>query len=163
LNTAAIVQKATTQEKQNKFLPTDASFRILGRLLEVVSLIDSAVGSGQPTEKKTKKFGNIGLDIETDLRDFEEEKSSLRISESSGAMPPEQQQGSLARKNVIFGGYFTEKEKQYKPIISNNKDLKILQETQNFKVSRKIKLNFILNLANNNQLIFARHRKYNYR
>jgi hypothetical protein len=33
------------------------------------------VGSGQPTERKTKTLGNIGLDIETDLREFEKRKS----------------------------------------------------------------------------------------
>jgi hypothetical protein len=112
LNIAAIVPNAPTQEKQNTFLPTDASFRILGRKLEVVSLHESAVGSGQPTEIKTKNLGNLGLDIETDLRDFEEENSSGRISEAPGATTPEQQQGSLARKNVIFEGYFTEEEKK---------------------------------------------------
>jgi hypothetical protein len=72
LKTAAIVPNAPVQEKQNKFLPTDVSFRILGRFLEVVSLNDNAVRSGQTTEIKTKKLGNIGLDIQTDLRDFEE-------------------------------------------------------------------------------------------
>jgi hypothetical protein len=35
-----------------KLLPTDASFRFLGRYLEVVSLNDSAVGSSQSTEIK---------------------------------------------------------------------------------------------------------------
>jgi hypothetical protein len=102
LNIAVIVPNAPTQEKQNKFLPTDASFRILGRNKEVVSLHDSAVGSGQPTEIKTKNLGNLRLDIETDLKDFEEENSSRRIRESPGATTPEQQQGSLARKNYYF-------------------------------------------------------------
>jgi hypothetical protein len=157
LNTAIIVPNAPAQEKQNKFLPTDASFRILGRYKEVVSINDSAVGSGQPTEKKTKNLGNLGLDIETDLRDFEEKNSSRRISEGSGATTPEHQQGSLTRKNVIFVGYFTEEEKKtlkekinnnqfdddnflYKPINLINKNSIYSQEVQNFKVSRRIKL-----------------------
>jgi disulfide oxidoreductase YuzD len=72
LNTVVIVANAPVEEKQNKFLPTDASFRILERYKEVVSINDNAVGSCKPTEKKTKNLGNIGLDIETDLRDFEE-------------------------------------------------------------------------------------------
>jgi hypothetical protein len=39
------------------------------------------VGSGQPTEIKTKNLGNIGLDIETVLREFEKENPSRRICE----------------------------------------------------------------------------------
>jgi hypothetical protein len=61
LNTAAIAPNVPFQEKQNKFLPTDASFLILGRYLEVVSLNDRAVESGQPTERKTKTLGTSGL------------------------------------------------------------------------------------------------------
>jgi hypothetical protein len=45
-------------------LSTGVSFQFLGRKLAVVSLQDSAVGSGQPTEIKTKNLGNIGLNIE---------------------------------------------------------------------------------------------------
>jgi hypothetical protein len=37
LNTTAMVTNAPVKEKQNKFLPTDPSFRILGKLSEVVS------------------------------------------------------------------------------------------------------------------------------
>jgi hypothetical protein len=158
LITAAIDSNAQVQEIQNKFLPTDASFRILGSYKEVVSINDSAVGSGQPTEKKTKNLGNIQLDIETDLRDFEEKNSSRRISKGSGATSLGQQQGSLARKNVNFVGYFTEKEKQllrdkinanqfdeeiflYKPINFDMKNSNNSQKVQNFKISRRMKLN----------------------
>jgi hypothetical protein len=115
------------------------------------------MGSGEHTEKKTKNLGNIGLDIETDLRDFEKKNSSRRISEGSGATSPGQQQGSLARKNVIFVVYFTEKEKEtlrekinnnqfdediflYKPIKFIKKNSINSQEVQNFKVSRRVKL-----------------------
>jgi hypothetical protein len=71
------------------------------------------VGSGQPTEIKTKNLGNIGLDIETDLRDLDKENSYRRIREGSGVTTPEQQQGSLARKNIVFEGNFIEEEKQF--------------------------------------------------
>jgi hypothetical protein len=94
-------------------LSPGVSFQFLGRKIEVVILHDSAVGSGQPTEGKTKNLGNIGLDIETDLRDSEEKNSSGRISEGPGATSPGQQQGSLARENVIFVRYFTEKKNNY--------------------------------------------------
>jgi hypothetical protein len=47
-----------------------------GKYFEVVSLNDSAVESGQPTERKIKNLLNIGPDIETDLREFDEENSS---------------------------------------------------------------------------------------
>jgi hypothetical protein len=103
------------------------------------------VGSGQPTEKKT------------DLREFEEKNSSRRISEGSGATTPEQQQGSLARKNLIFEGYFTDEEKkilrekinnnqfdddnfQYRTINSIHKNLINDQNTPNIKVRKRIKL-----------------------
>jgi hypothetical protein len=63
----------------------------------------------------------------------------------------------LARKNVIFEGYFTEKEKKtlrekinnnqfdednflYKPIKFMKKNSNNNQEVQNFKVSRRAKL-----------------------
>jgi hypothetical protein len=59
----------------------DVSFRFLGRNLEVVFLHDSAVGSGQPIERKTKNLGNIGIDIKTDLREFDKQSSSRRTSE----------------------------------------------------------------------------------
>jgi hypothetical protein len=77
----AIVSNASSQEVLIIFLPTDASFRNLGRVIEVVFLNDSAVGSGQPTEIKTKNLGNMGLNIENDLRDFDKENSSRRMSE----------------------------------------------------------------------------------
>jgi hypothetical protein len=57
-----------------KHLPTDVSYQFLGRKLEVVSLNDSSVESGQPTEIKTKNLGNNRLDIETDLKEFDKEK-----------------------------------------------------------------------------------------
>jgi hypothetical protein len=63
------------------FLSTDASYQFMRRFLEVVSLNDSAVGSGQPTEIKTKNIGNIGLYIEIDLMEFDKNNSSRRISE----------------------------------------------------------------------------------
>jgi hypothetical protein len=66
-------------------------------MLEVVSLNDSAVGSGQPKERKTKNLGNIGLDIETDLREIEEENPSRRIIEGLEATSFEQKLGTLAR------------------------------------------------------------------
>jgi hypothetical protein len=50
-------------------LSTGVSFQFLRRIIEVVSLYDSTVGSGQTTERKTKNIGNIGLDIKTDLGD----------------------------------------------------------------------------------------------
>jgi hypothetical protein len=59
---------------RRKTLSTGVSFQFLGRKFTVVSLHDSPVGSGQPTEIKTKNLGNIGLDIETDWREFEKEK-----------------------------------------------------------------------------------------
>jgi hypothetical protein len=52
-------------------LSTGVSIQFLGRNLEDVSLNDSAVGSGQSTERKTKNLENIGLDIETDLKEIE--------------------------------------------------------------------------------------------
>jgi hypothetical protein len=55
----------------HKFSTTDASYRFLGRYLEIFTLNDSHVGSGQPTEIKTKNLVNILPDIETDLRKFE--------------------------------------------------------------------------------------------
>jgi hypothetical protein len=58
------------------------------------------VGSGQPTERKTKNFGNIGLDIEIDLREIDKENSSRRISNDSGSTTPEQH-GTLARNNCL--------------------------------------------------------------
>jgi uncharacterized FlaG/YvyC family protein len=78
-------------------LSTGVSIQFLGRKKEVVSLHDSAVGTGQPIERKTKNLGNIGLDIETDLREFEKENTSRRISESLEATSSEQQQGTSAR------------------------------------------------------------------
>jgi hypothetical protein len=48
------------------------------------------VRSGQPTEIKRKNLGTIGLDIETDLREFEEKISSQRINEGSKATTLEQ-------------------------------------------------------------------------
>jgi hypothetical protein len=62
-------------------LSTGVSFQFLGSEAEDVSLNDSVVGLGQPTERKTKNLWNIGLDIETVLREFEEENPSRRISE----------------------------------------------------------------------------------
>jgi hypothetical protein len=44
-----------------KFLPTDASYGFQGRYLEVISLDDSAVGSGQPAEIKQQTLGTSGL------------------------------------------------------------------------------------------------------
>jgi hypothetical protein len=113
LNTAAIVPNAPSQEKQNKFLPTNASFQILGRVKEVVSINDRAVGSGQPTEIKTKNLGILGLDIETDLRDFEEKNSSRRISEGPGATTPEQQQGSSAIKMLFLKDILQKKKRKH--------------------------------------------------
>jgi hypothetical protein len=55
------------------------------------------VGSGQPTERKTKKLGNIRLVIGTDLREFKKENLSQRISEGLEATRSEQQQGTSAR------------------------------------------------------------------
>jgi hypothetical protein len=81
-----------------KFLSTDVSYRFLVRKLEVASLNDIAVRSGQHTERKTKNLGNIGLDIETDLREFDKENSSRRISEGLRATALEQQPETLARK-----------------------------------------------------------------
>jgi hypothetical protein len=78
-------------------LSTGVSFQILGRQIEVVSLHDSAVGSGQATERKTKNLGNIRLDIETDLREFEKENPSRRINEGLEITSSEQQQGTSAR------------------------------------------------------------------
>jgi hypothetical protein len=115
------------------------------------------VGSSQPTEIKTKNLENLGLDKETDLRDFEKENSSRRISEGPGATTPEQQQGILARKNIIFEGYFTNEEKKklkekinknqfdnekflYKPINFINKNSINDQEVQNFRIRRRVKL-----------------------
>jgi hypothetical protein len=69
------------QTIRRKTLSTGVSFQYLGCEAEDVSLNDSAVGSGQPTERKTKNLGNIGLDIETDWREFEKENTSRRISE----------------------------------------------------------------------------------
>jgi hypothetical protein len=88
----AITQQLTT-------LSTGVSFQFLGRKLEVVSLYDSAVGLGQPTERKTKNLGNIGLDIETDLREIEKQNPSQRISEGLEATTSEQQHGTSARNN----------------------------------------------------------------
>jgi hypothetical protein len=48
------------------------------------------VGEGQHTERKTANLGNIGLDIETDLREFEKENPSRRISEGLEAISSEQ-------------------------------------------------------------------------
>jgi hypothetical protein len=62
-------------------LSTGVSIQFLGRKLEVVSLNNSAVGSGQPAERKTKILGNIGLDIATDLREIEKQNTSRRISQ----------------------------------------------------------------------------------
>jgi hypothetical protein len=47
-------------------------------------------------QRKTKNLGNIGLVIETDLREFEKEKPSRRISEGLEATSSEQQQGTSA-------------------------------------------------------------------
>jgi hypothetical protein len=71
-------------------LSTEVSIQFLGRKLEIVSLNDSAVGSGQHTERKTKNLGNIGIDIETDLREIEKENPSQRISEGLEATTSEQ-------------------------------------------------------------------------
>jgi hypothetical protein len=43
----------------------------------MIALWDQA----NPQRKKTKNLGNIGLDIETDLREFEKENTSQKISE----------------------------------------------------------------------------------
>jgi hypothetical protein len=71
-------------------LSTGVSFQFLGRKIEVVSLHDSAVGSGQSTERKIKNLGNIGLDYEIDLREYEKENSSRRISKGLEAILSEQ-------------------------------------------------------------------------
>jgi hypothetical protein len=63
----------------HKSLSTGVSIQYLERKLEVAFLNDSAVGSGQPTERKTKNLGSIGLDIKTDLRVIEKENTSRRI------------------------------------------------------------------------------------
>jgi hypothetical protein len=57
------------------------------------------VRSGQPTERKTKNLGNIGLDIETDLREIEEQNPSRMISEGLEATTSKQQQGPSARND----------------------------------------------------------------
>jgi hypothetical protein len=49
--------------------------------------------------RKTKNLGNIGLDIETDLWEFEKENPTLRISEGLEATTSQQQQGTSG-KNV---------------------------------------------------------------
>jgi hypothetical protein len=56
------------------------------------------VGSGQPTERKTKNLGNIGLDNKTDLGKVDEENSSRRISEGSEATSSEQNEGTWQGK-----------------------------------------------------------------
>jgi hypothetical protein len=82
-----------------KSLSPGVSIQYLGRKLEVVFLNDSAVESGQPTERKTKNLGNIGLDIKTDLRVIEKENPSGIISEGSEATTSEQQHGTSARND----------------------------------------------------------------
>jgi hypothetical protein len=72
----------------------DVSFRFLGRKLEVVFLHDCPVVLSQPTERKRKNLGSIGLDIKTDLREFDKQSSSRRTSESLRAMMLEQHKGT---------------------------------------------------------------------
>jgi hypothetical protein len=43
------------------------------------------MGSCQTTEIKTKNLGTMELDIEADLREFDEENSSRRIDDGSEA------------------------------------------------------------------------------
>jgi hypothetical protein len=82
-----------------KSLSTGVSIQYLGRKLEVVLINDSAVGSGQPTERKTKNLGNIGLDIKTDLRVIEKENPSRRINESLEATTAKQEHRTSARND----------------------------------------------------------------
>jgi hypothetical protein len=56
---------------------------------------------------KNKNLGNIGLDIETDLREFEKENSSRRICEDLKSTTSEQQQGTSA-SNVLESKLFEE-------------------------------------------------------
>jgi hypothetical protein len=87
------------------FLPTVASYQFMRRFLEVLSLNDSAVGSGQSTEIKTKNIGNIGLYIEIDLMEFDKDNSSRRISEGLRARPLKQKSQrpeNIQRKSFKF-------------------------------------------------------------
>jgi hypothetical protein len=88
LNQAVPRSYTQTFTQQLMTLSTGVSFQFLGRIIEVIDLYDSAVESGQPTERKTKNLGNIGLDIETDLREFEK-NPSRRISEGLEATTSE--------------------------------------------------------------------------
>jgi hypothetical protein len=85
-----------------KLLPTKVSNRFLGSEVKVISINDGAMGSGHPTERKTKRFRNFGPDIEIDLREIDKEKSSKRISEDSGATTPKQQHEKLVTKNLTL-------------------------------------------------------------
>jgi hypothetical protein len=87
------------------YCSADVSFRFLGRKLEVVFLHDSAVGSGQSTERKTKNLGNIGLDIKTDLREFGKQSSSRRTSEGLRATTLKQYKGT-SNNNPIMSKQF---------------------------------------------------------
>jgi hypothetical protein len=133
LKLEAIVPNASSQEKRKIFLPTNVSFRFLGSM-RVVSMHDSAVGSGQPTERKTKNLGNLGLDIKEDLKEFDKENSSRKIREGLMATTIEQQQGSLTRKS---------KRKSTKQIIQRKFDPKLVYNckvsSENEKSEVKIK------------------------
>jgi hypothetical protein len=59
----------------------------------MIALWDQA----NPQKKKNKNLGNIGFDMGTELREFEKENPSRRISEGLEAMSSEQQQGTSAR------------------------------------------------------------------
>jgi hypothetical protein len=122
----------------SKLISTEVSIQHLRRKLEVVVLNDSAVGSGQPTERKTKNLGNIGLDIKTDLRVIEKENPSRRISEGLEATRSEQQHGTSARNNeskktrIPISIYMKAEEK-----ISITKPKKINPQTEKSFTKRK--------------------------
>jgi hypothetical protein len=78
-----------------------------------------------PQREKQKNLGNIRLDIETDLKEFEKENPSRRISDGFEATTSEQQQGTSAR-NVE------------KRILNQNKLLKI--NSNLFKIISKTSL-----------------------
>jgi hypothetical protein len=141
-----------SDEPKKIFLPTNVSCQFPNVELEVILSNDSAVGSSQPTERKTKNLRNIGLDDKTDLEKFDEANSSRRISKSSEATRSEQKEGTLARKNLIFEEKFTSTEKenikrkiQENPFINYNYfEVKQRSSIENFIIGLSIRRKYTL-------------------
>jgi hypothetical protein len=83
-----------------KYCLNHMSFRFLGSVLEVVFLHDGAVGSGQPTERKTENLGNIGLDIQIDFKEFDKQSSSRKTSEGLRTTTLEQHKGTANNNSM---------------------------------------------------------------